>query len=252
MRAIPRPFGAFITVTALVIFTLSLPGSAEAQRAVRRGDPSGQQSGGGGQERGAPSPRSGGERRAAPPRSAAPRNEAPPPDTASGGDTSARPGSSSDDQREPDDRTASERRRGDSSESGVAVARRTPRPSGPSTIVVPGGWYPWGWGGYGFAGYYGVYDPWYYGGWGYRSTYYERREEGSVRLKVKPRHAEVYVDGYFAGHVDDFDGIFQSMPLEPGPHRIEVQLEGYTPLIYDVRVLSGRKVTFEGELQRLP
>ena len=37
------------------------------------------------------------------------------------------------------------------------------------------------------------------------------RYDGSLRLKVKPREASVYVDGYFAGRVDDFDGMFQRL-----------------------------------------
>ncbi|MGE0703324.1 MAG: PEGA domain-containing protein [Vicinamibacterales bacterium] len=138
----------------------------------------------------------------------------------------------------------------------MAVARRvSPRPGGGRPIVVPGGWYPWGWGGYGFAGYYGFYDPWYYGGHGYgyryNQPYYLRRDDGSVRLKVTPRDASVYVDGYYAGVVDDFDGFFQRLPLEPGPHRIEMQLDGYTPLTFDVRILPERRTTLEGDLEAL-
>jgi hypothetical protein len=122
---------------------------------------------------------------------------------------------------------------------------------------VPGGWYPWGWGGYGFAGYYGFRDPWYsrwpwYGGTAYGyGLYRSQRDDGTVRLKVSPRDASVYVDGYYAGSVDDFDGVFQSLPLEPGPHRIEVQLDGYAPLTFDVRVLSDRRTTLEGRLTPL-
>ena len=90
--------------------------------------------------------------------------------------------------------------------------------------------------GYGYpyygAGYYG-----YYGG-GYSYT-------GSVRLKVKPRDAEVLVDGYYVGTVDDFDGTFQSLKLEPGPASIEVRAPGFEALRLDVMVLSGRKITFE-------
>jgi len=40
--------------------------------------------------------------------------------------------------------------------------------------------------------------------------------DASVRLDVSPRDAEVYVDGYYAGVVDDFDGILQRLRVEPG------------------------------------
>ena len=60
---------------------------------------------------------------------------------------------------------------------------------------------------------YGGY-PGYYGGSysGYTSSY---RDTGGLRLKVKPRDAQVLVDGYFVGTVDDFDGVFQRLDLPP-------------------------------------
>jgi hypothetical protein len=35
----------------------------------------------------------------------------------------------------------------------------------------------------------------------------------SLQLQVTPRETEVFVDGYFAGRVDDFDGRFQRLPI---------------------------------------
>lgn len=245
-------------VAALTATLLAFPAEADAQRVVRRGaasDDSGQKpEPSGGDRSPAPQPRSGGERRAAPPASPAPQPSAP-----SGGSAGATAG---------DDGTVTPasgvRRRGDSAQTGTVTARRTP-PSGGggggNVIVVPGGgWYPWGWGGYGFGGYYGFYDPWLYGygrgyGYGYGYGYgaqYSRRDDGTVRLRVRPRDASVYVDGYYTGLVDDFDGLFQRLPLEPGPHRIEIQLEGFAPLAFDVRILPDRNLTLEGELQPAP
>jgi hypothetical protein len=51
--------------------------------------------------------------------------------------------------------------------------------------------------------------------------------DSSVRLEVKPREAEVFVDGYYAGIVDDFDGTFQRLRLPPGQHEIQIYLDGY-------------------------
>lgn len=101
-----------------------------------------------------------------------------------------------------------------------------------------GGYYPgWGyWGGwwpYGSYGWYGGYwgYPWGWGGggWGGGGTvyHYVQRESGSVRVLVDPAEARVYVDGYYAGTVDDFDGLFQRLNLSPGRHEIALKLEGY-------------------------
>ena len=50
--------------------------------------------------------------------------------------------------------------------------------------------------------------------------------KGALRLKVKPVEASVYVDGYYVGVVDDFDGVFQRLRLEPGPHHLEIRAAG--------------------------
>jgi hypothetical protein len=49
----------------------------------------------------------------------------------------------------------------------------------------------------------------------------------ALRIDVTPRDAEVFVDGYAAGIVDEFDGIFQRLRLEPGGHDITLYLPGY-------------------------
>ncbi len=66
---------------------------------------------------------------------------------------------------------------------------------------------------------------------------------GGVRLKIRPRDAQVFVDGYYAGRVDDFDGTFQSLRLEAGGHKIEVRMPGFEDLELDVHVQPGRTIT---------
>src|SRR5438067_313916 len=122
--------------------------------------------------------------------------------------------------------------------------------------------------GRGYYGGYGYYDPWgYAGGYGYYGGYYDpwyggyptypvgssssNDDEGSLRLKIKPREAEVYVDGYFVGVVDDFDGIFQRLHLDSGPHRIEVRAAGFESLTFEVRITPEHTTTYQGELKKI-
>jgi hypothetical protein len=51
--------------------------------------------------------------------------------------------------------------------------------------------------------------------------------DGAVKFDVKPKQALVYVDGFYAGIVDDFDGMFQRLYVEPGGHEITLYLDGY-------------------------
>lgn len=112
---------------------------------------------------------------------------------------------------------------------------------------------PWGYGAFGLGYFY--YSPWSWGpSYGYYPQYAGPHgyDIGAVRLKVNPRDAEVWVDGYYAGVVDDFDGIFQSLKLDLGAYRIEIRKPGFAPLQFDVRVQPDRTITFRGELKPAP
>jgi len=84
-----------------------------------------------------------------------------------------------------------------------------------------------------WGGYY-AYPAFYYGGfygppYPYARGYYYSpldRAPAELRIEVKPVEAEVYVDGYLAGIVDEFDGFFQRLHLAPGNHEIVIYLEG--------------------------
>jgi hypothetical protein len=117
----------------------------------------------------------------------------------------------------------------------LAQRRAVARSSAPHTRVVvrsyapryyyPYGYYPYGYYG-GFYGSYGFgawYSPFYYQP--FPPPYYGRYWDdmrGSLRLQVTPRDAEVFIDGYFAGTVDDFDGVFQRLHVEQGDHEVEL------------------------------
>jgi hypothetical protein len=109
------------------------------------------------------------------------------------------------------------------------------------------GWYdPYYYGGYypgavGGGGYYG-------GGYGTGTSSYGQGPTGSLRLKIKPREAKVYVDGYFVGVIDEFDGMFQKLGVDAGSHRVEIKADGHQPISFDVLITPGETVTYKGEL----
>jgi hypothetical protein len=129
-------------------------------------------------------------------------------------------------------------------------------------------YYPWGfWGpGYGYGLGYLYYDPFWYGGFGFGyggygyggygggggySSSQSYRETGHVRLKIEPKDAQVYIDGYYVGVVDSFDGAFQKLGLDSGGHRVELKAEGYEPLEFEVLITPGETVTYKGEMKRI-
>jgi hypothetical protein len=100
-------------------------------------------------------------------------------------------------------------------------------------VVFAGGWY---------APYYSPY--WSYGWWGPWGwpggyPYGGFVATSSARIQVTPRNTEVYVDGYLAGTVDDFDGFAQRLRVEPGEHVIELYLDGYRTISQSIYFQPG-------------
>ena len=150
---------------------------------------------------------------------------------------------------------------------GEAVERGSVPPAGGGGGGIYYPYYPWGfWGpGYGFGlgylyydpfwgGYgYGYGDPGYYGGGGggYALSQSSSQDTGAVRLKINPRKAQIYVDGYFVGIVDSYDGAFQKLSLEGGGHKLELKADGYEPLQFEVLITPGETVIYKGEMKRI-
>ena len=111
-----------------------------------------------------------------------------------------------------------------------------------------------GFGGWGYPYYgYGAFGYPYYGGYPYAYPYYGGFYDASssVRLQVTPREAEVYVDGYFAGMVDNFDGTFQRLRIAPGDHEIQLFLPGHRSFSQKVYLQPGGSFTVRHAMEPL-
>jgi len=71
---------------------------------------------------------------------------------------------------------------------------------------------------------------------------------GGLRLQTGEKDAQVFVDGYYAGVVDDFDGPFQHVNLRPGPHHVEIRAFGFDPLGFDVYIVERHTTSYRGTL----
>jgi hypothetical protein len=262
-----------IAAASFMAVALLVPASATAQRHASPGSDTGRtagpRDGGGGSDSGGSS---GG--------SSAPSSmpSVPMPRTSSMDDNSQRTG-----------RTAASRReRGDRPQIGTAAPRTYNSVPGPSyqhsTRPYPYWWYSayapgfgfasydlWSWGyrpdlwwyqPYGYRSYrpygYGFGDPYGYGygyGYGGGSTWRDDdrdddRPSGSVRLRVNPSNAKVYIDGALVGVVDDFDGLTNHLELDPGKHQLELRAPGYQSFVTDISVSNGKTVTTRAKLKK--
>jgi hypothetical protein len=74
---------------------------------------------------------------------------------------------------------------------------------------------------------------------------------GGVSFDISPGSAQVYVDGVFAGLVEDFDDTSAPLLLAPGDHYIEIRLAGYRTASFDVTITPGEVTPYQGTLERL-
>lgn len=72
---------------------------------------------------------------------------------------------------------------------------------------------------------------------------------GYLSLVVQPITAQIYVDGFFVGSVDDYSGSPGPL-LDAGVHRVELRAAGYETAAFDVRIIAGDVVMHRGNLVR--
>ena len=116
-------------------------------------------------------------------------------------------------------------------------------------VIATGFYYPY---------YYPYYYPFFWGAYGWWQPgpwpgYYGRgyQLDSSARLQVTPRETEVYVDGYFVGTVDDFDGFSQRLRVPAGEHLIELYLDGHQLISQSVLFQPGETYRMRHTMQPL-
>jgi hypothetical protein len=68
---------------------------------------------------------------------------------------------------------------------------------------------------------------------------------GGVQIKGAAHNSPVYVDGYYAGVVDDFDSDNRHLNLTAGVHQVEIRVAGQQPSSFDVNVPPNQTVTIQ-------
>ena len=125
----------------------------------------------------------------------------------------------------------------------ASAQRRRPHSAVRGGVVFVGGYF---------------YDPQFgpYPWWppmAYPGQYYPMFDNrAELRVIVTPREAAVYVDGFYAGVADDFDGFFQRLPLTPGGHEIVLYLEGFRTEHRNVYLMPDTTFKLEFAMERLP
>jgi len=75
-----------------------------------------------------------------------------------------------------------------------------------------------------------------------------RDATGELKIAATPSRAAVFVDGQYAGHVDEFEGVGKAMLLTPGQHRVRIALPGYLPFDTMVDLRPQQKLKIQTDL----
>jgi hypothetical protein len=134
-----------------------------------------------------------------------------------------------------------------------ATARAQPHHHHGGHFAVGVGFGPYFYPGFYYSAWFGPYGWWGYpwGPWGPWPAYAYFDNSSSIRIQGAPHEAEVYVDGYFAGVVDDFDGTFQRLHIPPGEHEVVIYLEGYRPTKQMILFRPGASYKINATLEKL-
>lgn len=111
-----------------------------------------------------------------------------------------------------------------------------------------------------FHGFYAYgYSPWfglapYWGGWWYPAPNYVLPPDGTaplgvVETAIRPKSADVWVDGELAGEARDYNGRWDRLWLPPGEHTLEFTAPGHMTLRRQVRVPPAGLVVIEDQLR---
>ena len=73
-------------------------------------------------------------------------------------------------------------------------------------------------------------------------------ELATIKIKVNPSRAAVFVDGRFVGHVGEFEGLGRAMQVAPGAHQIRIALPGYATFQTDINPLPRQSVEVKTDL----
>jgi len=103
------------------------------------------------------------------------------------------------------------------------------------------------WGGYYPYSYYPAYRGYVVADAGYAN---ERVRFGAIDLNIKPKKAQVYIDGRHLGRVGSFDGFPNFLWLADGAYELTIYLPGYENMVRQIEILPNQVIEVDGRLHR--
>ena len=125
------------------------------------------------------------------------------------------------------------------------------------------------WAGYPFAYPYAFYNPYYYSYPYYSNNRYppygsvsadvyaspsdavlDQTNTGGLSFEITPNDAEVFVDNVYVGTAGEFTSTTQPLGVAAGHHLVEIRADGYQTIRFDVDIVAGQVLPYQGSLER--
>lgn len=73
---------------------------------------------------------------------------------------------------------------------------------------------------------------------------------GGMSFEITPSDAQIFIDGNYAGTVGQFTPTSQPLGVGAGRHRVEIRGSGYKTMSFDVDIVAGQVIPYQGQMER--
>ncbi len=78
---------------------------------------------------------------------------------------------------------------------------------------------------------------------------YKEKGLSAYDVNIKPKDADIFLDGVYVGKADDFDGSPKFLIVKPGTHTITAKREGYKTYTVRVSINPGEQINLNKHLE---
>jgi hypothetical protein len=73
---------------------------------------------------------------------------------------------------------------------------------------------------------------------------------GGMSFEITPSDAQVFIDGNYVGTVGQFTPTTEPLGVPSGRHHLEIRDVGYKTMSFDVDIVAGQVIPYQGQMER--
>ena len=83
-----------------------------------------------------------------------------------------------------------------------------------------------------------------------RAVQIDQSSLGGLSFDITPSDAQVFVDGNYVGPAGELTAATHPLGVPSGRHHVEIRGAGYKTMSFDVDIVAGQVIPFQGEMER--